>query len=291
MNIVVFGGSGFIGSHVVDELIDSGHNVINFDCQARKNDPSKYIQGNILNLDEVLDATKKANVVYNFAGRAELNIEPEISIKYNIIGNENILCACMQNNAKYIYASTLYVGSNKGGFYRCSKQAAESYIEEYHRQYGLNYTILRYGTVYGPRAGPTNSIRKYIEEALKTGQITATDDLNCLREYIHVTDTAKMSVQAMDKKYNNKKLIISGQHLMTYQQMLNMISEIIGNVKVTFNNEETSNDHYSYTPYTISERPEKLIPNSYVDMGQGLLECIEEIKNDEKLSNTTKPMA
>ena len=71
---------------------------------------------------------------------------------------------------RYIYASTVYVYSRDGGFYRCSKQAAEHYVEEYQRSYGLDYTILRYGSLYGPRSDHRNGLYRIVKNALELGR-------------------------------------------------------------------------------------------------------------------------
>ena len=79
---------------------------------------------------------------------------------------------CKKYNIKrYIYASTIYVYSEKGGFYRCSKQAAENYIEEFYKNLKLNYTILRYGSLYGPGAGINNGLSKIISTSLKRDKL------------------------------------------------------------------------------------------------------------------------
>src|SRR5438067_12547352 len=85
---------------------------------------------------------------------------------------------------RYVYASSIYVYSESGGFYRCSKHAAELYIEEYQRLYHLDYTILRYGTIYGPRADDNNSIRRYLTQALRERQITLSGTGEEVREYM-----------------------------------------------------------------------------------------------------------
>ena len=85
----------------------------------------------------------------------------------NIIGNLNIMEACHKHNVeRFIFASTVYVNSKEGGFYRCSKIACEKYLEEFQRTFGLNYTILRYGSLYGPRADRNNGILKIITKAI-----------------------------------------------------------------------------------------------------------------------------
>ena len=71
------------------------------------------------------------------------------TVETNILGNVHVLEACRVNNVKrFIYGSTVYVYSREGNFYRCSKQAAEGYVEEYRSAYNLDYTILRYGSLY-----------------------------------------------------------------------------------------------------------------------------------------------
>jgi len=155
---IIFGGSGFVGSHVADALADAGHQVVIFDLK-----PSPYlrpdqemIEGDIANRDLVRKAVKGCDIVYNMAGIADLDDASTRSVDTiyrNIMCNAIILEACVDAEIKrFIYPSTVYVYSEKGGFYRCSKQAAETYVEEFHRQYGLDFTILRYGTLYGPRA-------------------------------------------------------------------------------------------------------------------------------------------
>ena len=107
---------------------------------------------------------KDSSYVYNFAGIADLDYgvhQPIKSIEQNILATVNMLNFCKKHKIRrYVYASTIYVYSEKGGFYRCSKQAAENYIEEYYKKFKLNYTILRYGSLYGPGAGTNNGLSK-----------------------------------------------------------------------------------------------------------------------------------
>ena len=93
--------------------------------------------------------------------------EPVKTININILGNINIFEACCKYNVeRFIYASTVYVNS-RGGFYRCSKQATKHVGRV--SKYGLDCTILRYGSVYGPRADNTNGIKRVVKKALETG--------------------------------------------------------------------------------------------------------------------------
>ena len=89
------------------------------------------------------------------------------TVRLNVLGCANLLEAARQAGAKqFVFASTIYVSSESGGFYRASKQACELLVEEYQRQFGLDYTILRYGTLYGGRTDERNSVHRYLRQAL-----------------------------------------------------------------------------------------------------------------------------
>lgn len=282
--VIIFGGSGFLGSHIADTLSEAGYEVRIFDIR-----PSKYLRpdqkmiiGDILDIDSVKNAIKGCDYVYNCGGIADLDdatIKPIDTIRLNIEGNVNILMAAREENIKrFIYASTIYVYSNKGGFYRCSKQAAEIYIEEFQRKYGLDFTILRFGTLYGLRANKSNSVYRYLYQALKEKRIKYNGTGEEMREYINVIDAAKLSVDILAETYCNKHIIITGHHPMRFKHLLEMIKEIMGK-KVKLENEGISNnDHYFFTPYYFNPKiGQKLTSNCYIDMGQGLLECLREI--------------
>jgi UDP-glucose 4-epimerase len=289
MKTIVFGGSGLIGSHVADRLTEVGYDVTIFDLK-----PSPYllpgqeiIIGDILDKKAVLDAVKGCDYIYNFAGMADLEAattEPLRTIEQNIVGTAILLEATLRSRAKrFIQASTIYVYSDTGGFYRCSKQAAELYVEEYNRKFGLEYTILRYGTVYGPRADSRNSIYRYLKQALDEGRIDCGGTGDETREYIHVRDAAQLSVDILADKYRNKQVIITGHHPMRLRDMLYTIREILSNrIEINFEASKSDTPHYNITPYSfVPKIGRKLVTHEYVDMGQGLLECISEIYDQD----------
>ena len=162
MNVIVFGGSGFLGSHVADALSDAGHKVRIYDLRRSEylKPTQDMIVGDILDEQKVFDAIKGMEVIYNFAGISDIDDaskKPVETVKYNILGNTILLESAMHAKAKrFIYASTVYVYSDSGSFYRCSKNACELYTETYQKQFGLDFTILRYGTLYGTRADLNN---------------------------------------------------------------------------------------------------------------------------------------
>jgi UDP-glucose 4-epimerase len=285
--VCVFGGSGFLGSHVADRLSESGYSVKVFDRE-----PSPWIRsdqemiiGDILSMEQVSNAVSNADVVYNFAALADLNqamSKPLETIRVNILGNANVLDACLaQNVSRFIYASTVYVHSRDGGFYRCSKQAAEQYVEEYQRTYGLDYTILRYGSLYGPRADKTNGLYRIVKNAVESGVLRYEGSAEALREYIHVEDAARASVAALGDDFRNESVVLTGQEPMKVMDLLKMLAEILGYENEIEFAEVNQPGHYIRTPYAYQPKlGRKYIPPMHVDLGQGLLQLITEIQDD-----------
>lgn len=287
MKITVFGGAGFLGSHVCDKLSDAGHDVFIYDIVPSpwlRSDQSMIV-GDILDETAVLKAIAGAGAVFNFAGISDIgeaNVRPVDTVKYNILGNTILLEACRQHSVnRYVFASSVYVYSKSGGFYRCSKQACEQYIENYHEAYNLEYTILRYGSLYGPRADKKNAIYRFVKEALETGSITYYGTPDALREYIHVEDAALSSVEILKSEYANQNIVLTGNQPMTVRNVFNMISEMLGKkVEFVFTN-DASNTHYMITPYSFSPRlGRKMIPPVQIDLGQGVLHIIEDMHRE-----------
>lgn len=284
MKAIVFGGSGFLGSHVADALTTTGYETTVFDVKTspylQKN--QKMIIGNVLDKKAVNKAVAGCDVVYNFAGMADINTaheKPVETIESNVLGNTVVLEACRINKVKrFVFASTVYVYSSAGSFYRSSKQACENIIENYYEVFGLPYTILRYGSLYGPRAGETNWIYSALKQALTEGKITRGGDGEESRYYIHVEDAARCSLMILNKEYENQSIIVAGQESMKIKDIMSMIREILNNkIELEFVPTDSSL-HYSITPYKFNpKKARKLVMNSYYDLGQGLLECFEEI--------------
>jgi UDP-glucose 4-epimerase len=285
---IVVGGSGFIGSHVSDRLSDAGYQVTIYDKIESQwlQKGQKMIVGDIQDKDKLNRVITGADVVYNFAALADLNQalrRPIETANINILGNLNVMEACHLHGVKrFIYASTVYVHSRAGGFYRCSKQASESYVEEYQKIYGLEYTILRYGSLYGPRADDTNGLYCVVKTALDSGIIKYKGDADSMREYIHVDDAAQASVDALDDEFKNESVVLTGQEPMRVVDMLKMLAEILNfsSDSVEFI-EEKQAGHYVRTPYSYqSKLGRKYIPPMHVDLGQGLLQVINELQEE-----------
>ncbi len=284
---IVFGGSGFLGSHVADELSERGFAVTVYDSHPSPyvRDDQKMVVGDILDSERVTSAVEGCSVVYNFAGIAgldEARHNPRATIETNIVGNTTILEACRIHKTKrFVFASTVYVYSDLAPFYRSSKQACELIIEDYQREYGVGYTILRYGSLYGRRANEFNFIYKIIKQAIESGRIVRKGDGEEIREYIHVCDAAKWSVDILSEEFLNQNVILTGTQSTKVKNLLNMIKEMFQNEITVEYIEEPETGHYEITPYVFRPRvAKKLVARSYWDLGQGLLDVIHDVYSE-----------
>jgi UDP-glucose 4-epimerase len=283
--VCVVGGSGFLGSHVADQLSDAGNVVRIYDRGASRwlRPDQEMIVGDVLDVEKLTRAIAGSDIVYNFAAIADLNDarnKPVETVQVNVLGTVNILEACRVNAVhRLVYASTVYVYSREGGFYRCSKQAAERYVEEYQRVFDLDFTILRYGSLYGPRAGATNGLYRIVRDALACGSISYEGNPESIREYIHVEDAARASVVVLGEEFRNESVVLTGHQPMRVLDLLKMLAEIIGLPDaVDFRNESYAG-HYVRTPYAYQPKlGRKYAPPLHVDLGQGLLQLIEEVR-------------
>lgn len=283
--VLVIGGSGFLGSHVADKLSDSGFEVSIFDIKPSKwiRDDQDFIKGSILDSQCLHDAIGDKKYVYHFAGIADIGeskISPEKTIELNILGTTNVLKACVERNvSRFIFASSMYVYSSFGSFYNASKKSSEIIIEAFNQEYGLDFTFLRYGSLYGPRAQDWNGINGFIKQIVNEGKLDYFGSGEEKREYIHVSDAADLSLEILSKDYANKAITITGLQVLNSKELIDMIFEIAGKEPVVRMNKQKNNDHYVKTPYRHSVmHARKLTPKSFVDIGQGILEIIDSLK-------------
>ena len=289
-NILIFGGTGFLGIHVIKELLKRQYSITVADIREIPNDyhaDLNFIKCDISDINQVESAfkMKKFNFVFNLAGFANLDLSVKYPLKtlsLNIIGNTNILETCVKFGvSKFIYASSAYATSDKGSFYGISKLASEKIIEEYNKKFNLKYNILRYGSVYSHRKFENNYIYSLIEETLSTNKIIHKGDGEEIREYIHADDAAKLTADVLeDKTYDNSHILLTGNDRIRRIELFEMINEMLGGkIEITCDNSGYKN-HYSYTPYSFTPSlSKKLFANPHIDMGQGLLECIKSIES------------
>ena len=286
-NVLVIGGSGFMGSHTADVLSENGNIVSILDKVSSPwlRSDQNMIVGDAMDSDILESSMQSVDCVYYFAGIADISeakSNPYNTIEINIMGLTKALEAAVKNNVKqFIYASTMYVYSSHGSFYRASKQAAEIIIEAYQENYGIDFVFLRYGSLYGPRSQDWNGIKGFAQQVIKTGVLEYSGNGSEVREYIHVLDAAKLSVKALQEEYKNRAVTITGQQSMKVSDMFSMIFEIEGKeVDINYLDEHKGSSHYGNTPYRYTPKTSmKIIPTEFVDLGQGLLDIVEEIHN------------
>jgi UDP-glucose 4-epimerase len=287
--LLVTGGAGFLGSHLVDALILRGHGVTVLDRRPSRWLPREVtqIQAELGDRPALAAAVEGHDAVYHLAGFADLNAaktQPLDTVHANILGTVHLLEAMRAHGvSRFLFASTAYVYSREGGFYRCSKQACESYIEEYARTFGLRYTVIRYGSLYGPRADASNGVYRLLRTAIAEGRLSYSGDPDDIREYIHVEDAAKLSADVLDPAFEGQHVMLTGASPTRAADLFTMFQEILGKrIEVEYRHTSgPGSGHYAVTPYAYTPRPgKKLVTTHYVDMGQGLLRMIEDIHRE-----------
>ena len=287
--VLVVGGSGFLGSHVADELTEKGYEVTIFDQKKSTwiNDNQKFIESDLLDREHVIKSLEGFNFVIHFAGIADIGEskeKPLETIETNIIGTANLLEGCRKNKIeKFIFASSVYVFSKYGSFYGKSKQACELLIEEYQNEFNLDYIHVRYGSLYGPRAQEWNGLKKYISEIIKNKQIDFSGNGEEKREYIHVKDAAIMTASLLESDEKNIAVNITGHQVISTLDLFKLIFEVLQlEEKINLSKESNVVSHYKISPYSFQPKEsKKLVPKKFIDIGQGVLEIIQEIEDSK----------
>lgn len=292
--VLVFGGFGFLGYYLTKELLLRDYKVIVADIKIDEELSAivDFIQCDISSKNQVEKAFQSSHpdIVYNLAGFANLDVAIEHPLKtmeLNVIANIHIIECCLTHKvSNFVYASSAYAMSNKGSFYGISKLASEKIIEEYHSKYNLPFVILRYGSVYSERRYDNNYIYNLVKKAVLNNKIEHNGDGKEIREYIHAADAAKLSVDVIEEdKFQNIHAILTGSERMQRSELFNMINEILNdNVDIIYSKDGYHN-HYKFTPYSFEPSvSRKIIANPHIDMGQGLLECVRAVHQNEKKS-------
>ena len=288
MKIVVLGGSGFIGSHVADALSRKGHKITIFDKKKSRwlRDDQKMIVGDIFNYNALENAIRSNKIVYNFAALSDMNQamhEPLSCAKINILGTVQALNLCLKYKVRrFIHASSIYATSSQGGFYSCSKRAAEDYLVEFNKSYKLSYTILRFGSVYGPRSDKNNGIRIILDKAISQRKIIYMGNKKAVRKYINVFDAAKACVEILKSRYENKCVVLTGQKSIKISELLKFLAKILNiNSKIIFKDKKGNTGHYIKTPNLYEAKKGRgLLLRSRINFHDGLLSLIQDIKKN-----------
>lgn len=226
--VAVIGGGGFIGSHLVDELLKEGvGKIIAYDNfirgrrenlkNAMKDKRVTVIEGDITHIDVLNDALKDADFVFHLAALWLLHCYeyPRAAFEVNIKGTFNVIEACLKNKIKkLIYSSSASVYGNaleipmtedhpynNRTFYGATKIAGEHMCRAFNERYGLNYVGLRYMNVYGPRQDYkgvyTTVIMKILDRLNKNQPPIVYGDGSQSYDFIYVTDAARANICAL----------------------------------------------------------------------------------------------
>ena len=214
---------------------------------------------------------------------------PREAVEVNVMGTVNMLeAARLHGVRRFVLASSIYVYSAQGSFYRTTKQTCENLVHDYHEQFGLDFTVLRFGSLYGPRADRSNGVFQLLSQALQQRKIDHYGTGDEVREYIHVLDAAAMSIDVLAPEFANQFIHLTGRERMTSRDMLTMINEIMGG-DIELNFQATSPaGHYVQTPYNYTPRlGQRLMRTTYIDLGLGLLDCLQHM--DHQRDDDTGP--
>lgn len=255
MKILIIGGSGFIGTYLANHFQSMKQDVTVFDIYYSKklNKKIKYIKGSIINSRLLNKSIKNFNIVFHFAGVSDIEYSlrnPLKTININILGTYNVLKACLKNKVKrVIFGSTIYVQSSQGGFYKISKHASELLIREFKKRYKLNYTILRFGSVYGVGASKNNGITKIINNHLINPKFLQYDGSSLAqRKFIHVNDVARICYKILSNDYKNKTILVTGNKNIKIRNLMFILKNLLKTkAKIKYKNKQQIG-HYVYHP-------------------------------------------
>lgn len=251
MRALVTGGSGFIGSHVVDKLRDHGVLVRVFDMvMPTFRSDIEFYQGSLLDLDALRMALFGVDVVYHLAAVADVKDvydDPYYAESINVRGTINVLEAVRRGRKpRVIYGSTTWVYSAASEtqvdertplhaplhFYTATKISSEYYCQSYSHLYGLPVTILRYGIPYGPRARDGAVVPIFVQKALRGEPLTLAGDGSQFRKFIYVEDLAEANVLAMKPVAVNKIYNLDGAERITIRQIAETVQKLVGDVRI-----------------------------------------------------------
>ncbi len=288
-NILVIGGSGFLGTHIIDVLCEKKFKVTNFDKNKNKwNNPNaNNIIANANNLKKLESQIKKNKIIIHLAGISDLNYglkNPIETFEQNILTTINILKLCVKYKVKhFVYSSSVYTDSKEGGFYKCSKIATEEYIKEFSKTYNLKYSILKYGSLYGTRSNENNALYRIIKKAIIAKKIEYIGNPKSIREYINVKDAAYATYDIIKNNLVNKNIVLKGPDKFYVDEILKIIKEIMS-IKSNIKYKKSSYPgHYLSTPYSYDVNENiRYNSNLSTDIGQGLIDLIKYIQNELK---------
>lgn len=233
MNILVTGGSGFIGSHVVDKLTEAGHRVRVLDIkEPQYPEDVEFCKGDITSRKDIKRSLLDVDIVYHIAALSDINLvkdNPLSTIKYNIMGTAYLLEECRKQGIKrFILASSIYVPGRRGNLYTTAKFASERLCQDYYTLYSLPYTILRYGTAYGPRSRLDDVVSTFVTRALQSENLLIYGSGEQTRNFIYVEDLAQGNAAALKPSAENETYILAPERAVSIRELAEMVQSIFG---------------------------------------------------------------
>ena len=254
MRALVTGGSGFIGSHVVDKLIEAGHEPRILDLIPSPYHASGEIDtviGDLTNLETVVEAVRGCDAILHLAAMADVYQVVEDPVRtdlVNVRGTHVLLeAARAEGVGRFLYASTIWVYGNAPGeephdedtplvlpphLYTATKLAGEMYCRAYETLYGVPSTILRFGIPYGPRARPAAVIPAFIGKAQAGQPLTIAGDGSATRQFVYVEDLAEGMVAALAPIGAGRIYNLVGDELVSVRQIADTVREVVADVPI-----------------------------------------------------------
>jgi UDP-glucose 4-epimerase len=247
VKVLVTGGSGFIGSHVVEKLLDQGIEARVLDMKdPLMGGPVELIRGSLTDPEVVEQAVDGCDAVIHLAAIANVDDvlrDPAWSEAVNTRGTLNVLEASRKAGVgRVVYASTIWVYSDceeqsvdertrpaaPSHVYTATKLAGELYCKSYQELYGLDYTILRFGIPYGPRARDGGVIRAFVERALAGEPLTVAGNGEQSRRFVYVEDLADGTVKGLQPQAANRVYNLAGRQSVSILQVAETVQSVLG---------------------------------------------------------------
>jgi UDP-glucose 4-epimerase len=254
VKVLVTGGSGFIGSHVLDRLRASGHEPRNFDLvDSPHHGPGEIetVIGDLCDGAAVRAALEGRDAVIHLAAVADVDLvaqDPELTDRVNVRGTQTLLDAVRTSAVtRLVYASTVWVYGDATGpeavdedtpldlpkhFYTATKIAGEMYTAAYGELYGLEHTILRFGIPYGPRSRPTAVVAAFTAKALAGQPLTIAGDGTQSRRFVYVEDLADGVVAALAPAAANRVYNLVGHENVSVRAIARAVRDVVGDVPI-----------------------------------------------------------
>jgi UDP-glucose 4-epimerase len=249
--VLVTGGAGFIGSHVVDGLIAAGHRPRIFDARRSPHHPDvPAVTGDLRDLSKLRKAMDGCDAVIHLAAAADVNdveAEPVDAEARNARGTVHVLEAARQAGVgRVVYASTIWVYSDTPAhcheeslalqppahLYTATKLAGEHYCHSYGELYGVEHTILRFGIPYGPRSRPAAVVPAFVGRALAGEPLTIAGDGSQSRRFVYVEDLADGVVRALAPVAANRTYNLVSHQDVTIREVAEAVRDAVGDVEL-----------------------------------------------------------